>query len=535
MPTKDEIYEKIKAALVDALGVDEDEITPEATLVGDLGAESIDFLDIVFRLEKAFDIKIPRGELFPEDVLTDPKYVQDGQRHRRRPGRTAQADALCQPRRLRQEPGRAGLRQPAHRGRHVPLRGKQGASDRLRTAAGSRRWARDEGFSRCAGIWIDRFLEFESGRYAKAIKYVSLAEDYLHDHFPQLPVIPNSLVIEGLAQTGGLLVCEHNQFTEKVILAKIPKVEFFCEAVPGDTLTYTATIEYINAEGAAVTATSHKGDRAAGRGGDRLRPPERPLAGHVLFARRRSCAMMRLFGAYRVGHAADGSPLAPPPRLLQGRRRLQRPAAGRRARRNRTMRRRVVVTGIGWSRPWAPTSKTSGSGCWPASRAWATPRSSTPATSPPRSPPRSATGTSPTWARIPTTGSTRAGTPISPSAPPRRPWPTRASTGRTLDPTRFGVYTGSGEGQQDFDRFTEMMVAGLNGGAHARHRPLHPQGPGNAQPDRRVGAGAEHAGRPPGQPLRRPGAERQLPDGLRRQQPGRSARRSRSSAAARPT
>ena len=78
MPTKEEIYEKIKVALVDALGVDEDEIQPEATLVGDLGAESIDFLDIVFRLEKAFDIKIPRGELFPEDVLTDPKYVQDG-------------------------------------------------------------------------------------------------------------------------------------------------------------------------------------------------------------------------------------------------------------------------------------------------------------------------------------------------------------------------------------------------------------------------------------------------------------------------
>ena len=79
MPTKDEIFEKIQAALVDALGVDDDEVTPEATLVGDLGAESIDFLDIVFRLDKAFDIKIPRGELFPEDVLTNAEYVQDGQ------------------------------------------------------------------------------------------------------------------------------------------------------------------------------------------------------------------------------------------------------------------------------------------------------------------------------------------------------------------------------------------------------------------------------------------------------------------------
>jgi acyl carrier protein len=78
MPTKEEIFEKVQNALVEALGVDEEEVTPEATLVGDLGAESIDFLDIVFRLEKAFDIKIPRGELFPEDILTNSTYVQDG-------------------------------------------------------------------------------------------------------------------------------------------------------------------------------------------------------------------------------------------------------------------------------------------------------------------------------------------------------------------------------------------------------------------------------------------------------------------------
>jgi acyl carrier protein len=78
MPTKQEAFEKIRDALVEALGVDEDEVTPEATLVGDLGAESIDFLDIVFRLEKAFGIKIPRGELFPEDVLTNADYVADG-------------------------------------------------------------------------------------------------------------------------------------------------------------------------------------------------------------------------------------------------------------------------------------------------------------------------------------------------------------------------------------------------------------------------------------------------------------------------
>ncbi len=79
MPMQDDaVFSKVQTALVDALGVDEDEVTPEATLVGDLGAESIDFLDIVFRLEKAFDIKIPRSELFPEDILNNAEYVSGG-------------------------------------------------------------------------------------------------------------------------------------------------------------------------------------------------------------------------------------------------------------------------------------------------------------------------------------------------------------------------------------------------------------------------------------------------------------------------
>jgi acyl carrier protein len=78
MPSKEEVYSKVQEALVDALGVEDDEVTPEATLQGDLDAESIDFLDIVFRLEKSFDIKIERGELFPEDILTSNDYVDDG-------------------------------------------------------------------------------------------------------------------------------------------------------------------------------------------------------------------------------------------------------------------------------------------------------------------------------------------------------------------------------------------------------------------------------------------------------------------------
>jgi acyl carrier protein len=79
MPSKDEIFSKVSAVLVDALNVDDDQVTPQATLQGDLGAESIDFLDIVFRLEREFGIKIPRNELFPESIFQgDPDLVKDG-------------------------------------------------------------------------------------------------------------------------------------------------------------------------------------------------------------------------------------------------------------------------------------------------------------------------------------------------------------------------------------------------------------------------------------------------------------------------
>ena len=76
---RDEIFKKVQNVLVDALGVDEEEVSSDSTLMGDLGAESIDFLDIVFRLEKAFGIKIPREELFPvENLMNNPQYVKDG-------------------------------------------------------------------------------------------------------------------------------------------------------------------------------------------------------------------------------------------------------------------------------------------------------------------------------------------------------------------------------------------------------------------------------------------------------------------------
>lgn len=102
-------------------------------------------------------------------------------------------------------------------------------------------------------IWIDKFTEFESSRRAVAIKNVTLAEEHLHDHFPGFPVMPESLCIEAMAQTAGILVGEAKKFEEKVILAKIKKAVFFEYVRPGDTLRLEAKIESITDEAASTS------------------------------------------------------------------------------------------------------------------------------------------------------------------------------------------------------------------------------------------------------------------------------------------
>ncbi len=101
-------------------------------------------------------------------------------------------------------------------------------------------------------IWIDRFLEFHRGKSAKALKNVSLAEDYFADHFPGYPVMPGSLMLEGLAQTGGILVGDANDFREKVVLAKVPYARYHREVLPGSQLIYEVKMLHLRPEGAAV-------------------------------------------------------------------------------------------------------------------------------------------------------------------------------------------------------------------------------------------------------------------------------------------
>jgi 3-hydroxyacyl-[acyl-carrier-protein] dehydratase len=104
-------------------------------------------------------------------------------------------------------------------------------------------------------IWIDKFVEFDSGRRAVALKNVTLAEEHLHDHFPGFPVMPECLMIEAMAQTAGILVGEAKKFQEKVILAKIKKAVFFDYVKPGDTIELEANIESIASEAASTKGT----------------------------------------------------------------------------------------------------------------------------------------------------------------------------------------------------------------------------------------------------------------------------------------
>ena len=107
--------------------------------------------------------------------------------------------------------------------------------------------------------WIDRFTAFESGKSATAVKNLSLAEDHFADHFPGFPVMPAPLILEGLAQTGGILVGEANRYEKNVVLAKMNNVKFHREATAGEQLTYTTTLVDINDTGARVAATVRSG------------------------------------------------------------------------------------------------------------------------------------------------------------------------------------------------------------------------------------------------------------------------------------
>lgn len=159
-------------------------------------------------------------------------------------------------------------------------------------------------------IWIDRFLEFESGSHARAVKNVTLAEEHLHDHFPGFPVMPGSLILEGMAQTGGILLGETSGFEHIVILAKVPRITFHSWASPGDSLVYTARLTDVREEGGTVECEAHVGQRLVAEAEILFvhldeRNPELGAIDQKNFV-----FTTNLLGVLSVGRAGDGSAAA---------------------------------------------------------------------------------------------------------------------------------------------------------------------------------------------------------------------------------
>jgi 3-hydroxyacyl-[acyl-carrier-protein] dehydratase len=161
-------------------------------------------------------------------------------------------------------------------------------------------------------FWIDRFVEFQSGSYAKSVKNVTLAEEHLHDHVPGFPVMPGSLMLEGMAQTGGILLGETSNFEQIVILAKVPTLTFHSWACPGDTLTYTAKLVDVRPEGGVVECTAFVGERLVAEAeivfAHLERTPDSPTSA---IDQKNFVFSMNLLGILDVGRAGDGSMPAP--------------------------------------------------------------------------------------------------------------------------------------------------------------------------------------------------------------------------------
>lgn len=108
-------------------------------------------------------------------------------------------------------------------------------------------------------FWVDRFTEFVSGSHAKGIKNITLAEEVVDEYCPGFPFLPPTLIIEGMAQLGGILVAEHFLFDKRVVLAKVSKAKFYAPAQTGTTLEYDVRFDAVQENGGTVTSTSHCG------------------------------------------------------------------------------------------------------------------------------------------------------------------------------------------------------------------------------------------------------------------------------------
>ncbi|QDS91262.1 3-hydroxyacyl-[acyl-carrier-protein] dehydratase FabZ [Rosistilla oblonga] len=166
-------------------------------------------------------------------------------------------------------------------------------------------------------FWIDRFTYFKSRERAEAIKNISLTEEPVDEYLPAHPVFPNTLIIEGLAQTGGILVSECFDFQQRIVLAKVGKAKFHQPARPGDTLHYTATIDDLQNDGAVITGTSYcEGKLQAEVQMLFAFLDEERFGTGQLFNPANLLTMLRLMRLWEVAQDADGNPLPVSKNLL---------------------------------------------------------------------------------------------------------------------------------------------------------------------------------------------------------------------------
>ena len=163
--------------------------------------------------------------------------------------------------------------------------------------------------------WIDRYTEFVSGQKAVSVKAVSLGEEHLHDYFYGYPVMPNSLIVEGIAQTGGILLAESTDYEAQIVLAKVSKSLFHFPARPGDTLEYTTVIENQGAEGALISGVSRVGERVQAEIELYLAILGEKHGGQKLFRPAHYFGLLSLLGVYDVAVSAEGERLQMPAKL----------------------------------------------------------------------------------------------------------------------------------------------------------------------------------------------------------------------------
>ena len=165
-------------------------------------------------------------------------------------------------------------------------------------------------------MWLDRFTEFIRGQRAEAIKTVSLTDEPIDVYLPGLPVMPCSLILEGLAQTGGALISELQEFEKSVVLGKVGKAVFHRSAMAGDTMTYRTEVADVQPEGAIVRGTSHIAGELHAEVELSFAYLDDRLGGIDLIEPADLLRILRLYGLYDVGENENGSPLDIPQRLL---------------------------------------------------------------------------------------------------------------------------------------------------------------------------------------------------------------------------